>query len=236
MRENITKIPFEFFVCGYFARCLDNEKRSRKKYARKETLPGLARKSSRFKHRTFTIPRSIRYLSRYPPPFSTRLLSFSRFPPCQCFHFLALLAQHARSTERVLPVRKYGNRAEKRARLPRIVLIRPRLQQFPNFRIVSNFLANFPLAKNSSRFLRRKIWGREKRPRRGKSFESRVDFDPRVVVSFVFDYVVLVAWRKHLVRSVSSFFLTRTLRYISISISSNIIRIFDMDFEYSMEI
>lgn len=52
-------------------------------------------------------------------------------PPCQCFHFLALLAQHARSTERVLPVRKYGNRAEKRARLPRIVLIRPRLRQFP---------------------------------------------------------------------------------------------------------
>lgn len=155
-------------------------------------------------------------------------------PPCQCFHFL--LAQHARSTERVLPVRKYGNRAEKRARLPRIVLIRPRLQQFPNFRIVSNFLANFPLAKNSSRFLRRKIRGREKRPRRGKSFESRVDFDPRVVVSFVFDYVVLVAWRKHLVRSVSSFFLTCTLRYVSISISSNVIRIFDMDFEYSMEI
>lgn len=28
-------------------------------------------------------------------------------------------------------VRKYGNRAEKRARLPRIVLIRPRLRQFP---------------------------------------------------------------------------------------------------------
>lgn len=87
-------------------------------------------------------------------------------PPCQCFHFLALLAQHARSTERVLPVRKYGNRAEKRARLPRIVLIRPRLQQFPNFRIVSNFLANFPLAKNSSRFLRRKIRPRKASPKR----------------------------------------------------------------------
>lgn len=132
MRENITKIPFEFFVCGYFARCLDHEKRSRKNMRGKkrcqdwrENRPDSNTEPLRSLVQ-FVISRDI--LRHSPRDYYHFLVSS---PPCQCFHFLALLAQHARSTERVLPVRKYGNRAEKRARLPRIVLIRPRLRQFP---------------------------------------------------------------------------------------------------------
>lgn len=130
MRENITKIPFRFFVCGYFARCLDHEKRSRKNMRGKtrcqdwrENRPDSNTEPLRSLVQ-FVISRDI--LRHSPRDYYHFLVSP---PPCQCFHFL--LAQHARSTERVLPVRKYGNRAEKRARLPRIVLIRPRLRQFP---------------------------------------------------------------------------------------------------------
>lgn len=131
MRENITKIPFEFFVCGYFARCLDHEKRSRKNMRGKkrcqdwrENRPDSNTEPLRSLVQ-FVISRDI--LRHSPRDYYHFLVSLPL--PCQCFHFL--LAQHARSTERVLPVRKYGNRAEKRARLPRIVLIRPRLRQFP---------------------------------------------------------------------------------------------------------
>lgn len=94
-----------------------------------------SRESSRFKHRTFTISRSIRYLSRYPPPFSRRLLSFSRFPRANVSIFS--LSWHntldntlVRSIDGKSPVRKYGNRTEKPPHSPRIVLMRPRLRQF----------------------------------------------------------------------------------------------------------
>lgn len=124
--KNSIRILRLWILCSVFG----SWKTIEKKYARKETLPGLARKSSRFKHRTFTIPRSIRYLSRYPPPFSTRLLSFSRFLPPRAN--VSIFSLSWRNTlDRRKDVRKYGNRAEKRARLPRIVLIRPRLRQFP---------------------------------------------------------------------------------------------------------
>lgn len=96
-----------------------------------------SRESSRFKHRTFTISRSIRYLSRYPPPFSRRLLSFSRFPHANVSIFS--LSWHntldntlVRSIDGKSPVHKYGNRTEKRTppHSPRIILMRPRLRQF----------------------------------------------------------------------------------------------------------
>lgn len=163
MRENITKIPFEFFVCGYFARCLDHEKRSRK------NMRGKKRCQDWRENRPDSNTEPLRSLVQFV--ISRDIL---RHSPRDYYHFLvfpranvSIFSLSWRNTlDRRKDVRKYGNRAEKRARLPRIVLIRPRLQQFPNFRIVSNFLANFPLAKNSSRFLRRKIRPRKASPKR----------------------------------------------------------------------
>lgn len=62
-----------------------------------------------------------------------------RHSPRDYYHFLvfpranvSIFSLSWRNTlDRRKDVRKYGNRAEKRARLPRIVLIRPRLRQFP---------------------------------------------------------------------------------------------------------
>lgn len=128
MRENITKIPFEFFVCGYFARCLDNEKRSRK------NMRGKKRCQDWRENRPDSNTEPLRSLVQFV--ISRDIL---RHSPRDYYHFLvfpranvSIFSLSWRNTlDRRKDVRKYGNRAEKRARLPRIVLIRPRLRQFP---------------------------------------------------------------------------------------------------------
>lgn len=128
MRENITKIPFEFFVCGYFARCLDHEKRSRK------NMRGKKRCQDWRENRPDSNTEPLRSLVQFV--ISRDIL---RHSPRDYYHFLvfpranvSIFSLSWRNTlDRRKDVRKYGNRAEKRARLPRIVLIRPRLRQFP---------------------------------------------------------------------------------------------------------
>lgn len=77
----------------------------------------------------------------YDPSFNSLSLAISSailheitiifsFPPPRAN--VSIFSLSWRNTlDRRKDVRKYGNRAEKRARLPRIVLIRPRLRQFP---------------------------------------------------------------------------------------------------------
>lgn len=128
MRENITKIPFGFFVCGYFARCLDHEKRSRK------NMRGKKRCQDWRENRPDSNTEPLRSLVQFV--ISRDIL---RHSPRDYYHFLvfpranvSIFSLSWRNTlDRRKDVRKYGNRAEKRARLPRIVLIRPRLRQFP---------------------------------------------------------------------------------------------------------
>lgn len=74
MKGHGMKIWQKFHLDSWFGElCWDNGRG--RKYGRKSKRGNKGwqdslRESSRFKHRTFTISRSIRYLSRYPPPFS----------------------------------------------------------------------------------------------------------------------------------------------------------------------